>query len=411
MENQSVAIVLGGTYPHKSLINKLKERDYHTILIDFLENAPALINSDEHIRESTLDKEKVLEISKDKHADLVISACIDQANVTACYVAEHMKLFSPYSFKTALLVSNKTLMKKVLIENNIPTAKFKTFESIEAIDDLELSFPLIVKPSDSNSSKGVRKVDNSAELLNAANIAFKISRDGKFLIEEYIEGKEIGVDCVIKNDDVQIIMTRERRKILSDEKDVQQIIGSYWPADIDQHVSKKAREIAIKIKDAFGLNNTMFFMQAIVRGDEIFVIEFAPRVGGGENYKIIEMLTGVDVLNVSIQSFLGEPINYTYQSPQTKCADIYLYAYPGILDSIVGLEELQENKIIDSYSLFKNRNYQITSEMASGNRLGSFIVSGETFSELDSKIETAISKIKILDDKNEDITKRSIYIQ
>ena len=57
MANKKNALVLGGTVPHISLIKKLKERGYHTILVDFLSNPPAKTFADEHIQESTLDKE------------------------------------------------------------------------------------------------------------------------------------------------------------------------------------------------------------------------------------------------------------------------------------------------------------------------------------------------------------------
>ena len=84
MEKQ-IALVLGGTVPHMELIRQLKERGYYTILIDYLDNPPAADVADEHIKESTLDEEKVLEIAKQRRASLVISGCVDQANISACY--------------------------------------------------------------------------------------------------------------------------------------------------------------------------------------------------------------------------------------------------------------------------------------------------------------------------------------
>jgi len=109
--NKLVAIVLGGTYPHKSLINNLKLRGYYTILIDYYAFPPAKVDADEHIQESTLDKGKVLEIAKKRNASLVISTCIDHANVTACYVAEELNLPAPYSYEIALTVTNKNMTR------------------------------------------------------------------------------------------------------------------------------------------------------------------------------------------------------------------------------------------------------------------------------------------------------------
>ena len=81
------AIVLGGTRPHIELINKLKNLNFYVILIDYLDSPIAKPYADKHIKESTLNKSAVLKIAKENSVDLVISSCIDQANVTACYSA------------------------------------------------------------------------------------------------------------------------------------------------------------------------------------------------------------------------------------------------------------------------------------------------------------------------------------
>ena len=47
MTNKKNALVLGGTVPHISLIKKLKERGYHTILVDYLNNREDISYDDE----------------------------------------------------------------------------------------------------------------------------------------------------------------------------------------------------------------------------------------------------------------------------------------------------------------------------------------------------------------------------
>ena len=60
---------------------------------------------------------------------------------------------------------------------NIPTPKFVSVKEDEPFNLEELNFPLVVKPSDSNGSKGVRKVDNLNELNQYIKVAFDISRN------------------------------------------------------------------------------------------------------------------------------------------------------------------------------------------------------------------------------------------
>ena len=133
MNNKPIAIVLGGANPHKALIQNLKDRGYYTILMDFAENPVAKSVVDKHIRESALDTDKILEIASTLKADVVISTCGDQMNVVACYVAEKLGLPRPYDYKTALNVTNKLLMKQMMMENNIPTSKYYRIERVERI--------------------------------------------------------------------------------------------------------------------------------------------------------------------------------------------------------------------------------------------------------------------------------------
>ena len=61
-------------------------------------------------------------------------------------------------------VSSKELMKKVFVENGIPTSKHVIMGVFDEEKVRELSYPIIVKPVDSYSSRGVRKVFNIEEL-------------------------------------------------------------------------------------------------------------------------------------------------------------------------------------------------------------------------------------------------------
>ena len=69
---------------------------------------PAKVIADNHIKFSTLDQEGVLSIAKSVNAELVISTCVDQANVTACYVGENLNCLSP-TVINALLTSQVKL--------------------------------------------------------------------------------------------------------------------------------------------------------------------------------------------------------------------------------------------------------------------------------------------------------------
>ena len=286
--NKPIAIVLGGTTPHKLLVEKLHERGYYVVLVDYLTNPPAKQPADEHIQASTLDKERVLEIAKEKNACLVISTCIDQANSVCCYVAEKLNLPHPYSYETSLFVTNKGLMKKRMKEFGVPSSPFILTKNTEDVDWNKVSFPCVVKPVDCNSSKGVHRADSLEEAERYIAEAIKLSQTNEAIVENFCPGDEIQVDCVALENDAEVVMTRSKVKMAFGERAVLNSVGSIVPAQIPEKLLPELKTIAQNIAKGFGLHNTPFFYQAIVSEDKINVLEFAPRVGGGLSYYMIK---------------------------------------------------------------------------------------------------------------------------
>lgn len=413
------ALVLGGTYPHIALIKKLQARGYYTILIDYLDHPVAKQYADEHVQESTMDMDKVCEIAKERNAELVISTCIDQCNVTCCYVAEKLGLPKPYSYEASLNVTDKVRMKQIMIENDIPTARHYTISTYEEFDADKLRYPIIVKPADCLGSKGVRRIERDDPNTKAyIQDALGFSRSGHAIIEEYIVGREIGADCMIVNNKAHIVITRERRKIIKNNREaIQQIYGSFWPADLTENQIEQLRLIAEKIALAFNLDDTPLMMQTLLADDEFNVIEFGARIGGGDNYQIIEELTGYDIIQNAISSFLGEKIEYYDLGRRQKLLmDNYLYVNPPRNDSeseeqVFG--SIYYNDIarsnIEYEKNYKKKGDSIGYKISSSNRVGCFVVSGTTEQELLDKQARVIANMEVYDINGFPIMRKDIY--
>ena len=402
------AIVLGGTSPHVELIKRLKQREYETILVDYLDNSPGMVVADHYICASTLDKEAVLEIARENQVNLVISTCIDQANSTCCYVAEKMGLSHPYSYKTSLDVTDKGLMKSIMINAGIPTSKFTLTDSIENIVWEEIQFPAVVKPVDCNSSKGVHRVDSKEETIRYVQEALKLSRNHKAIIEGFNEGVEIQVDCFAENGTAKVVMTRQKKKINAENEMVLQSTGSIIPAMLSQEQLIQIKEIASNIANAFKLENTPFFYQAIVNDQGVSVLEFAPRIGGGLSYYLIKRITGFDVLDAAINSFLGQKSMVNIEDNPKFYATTLLYMSAGIFDHIEGFEELKKEGTIAEAFQLKKKGTVISEDMRSSNRVGAIVIEADDFESLQKKEEIAYQGIRIYDENGNDVLKRGL---
>lgn len=403
MMDKPVAIVLGGTAPHVLLVNKMHERGYYVVLVDYLPNPPAKKVADEHVLASTLDKEQVLTIAKERGASLVISTCIDQANSVCCYVAEKLGLPHPYSYETSLYVTNKGLMKSRMKEYDVPSSSYLLTKRVDGVDWNAVSFPCVVKPVDCNSSKGVHRADSIEEAKPFVAEALNLSQTGEAIIEGFCAGDEIQVDCVALEGDADVVMTRSKVKSLGRNEAVLNSFGSIVPAQVSDKVLPKLKQIAVNIAKGFGLRNTPFFYQSIVSDEEVNVLEFAPRVGGGLSYYMIKNFVGFDAVEAAVDSFLGRPISRNYHAPEKYYRTCLLYSRPCTFDHIEGMEELKTEGIVRECFITKSKGDVIDGDMRSSNRVGSFILEAETMQELQERLAVCRSRISVIDNKGNNV--------
>lgn len=393
-------IVLAGGADQIALIRELKGRGHEVVLVDYFQNPPAKQYADKHIVASTLDIDAVRDIALKERADLVCTACTDQALLTVAKVSEDLSLPCYIPYDTALNVTNKSYMKEVMSEYTIPTSKYVVLNRFEQSLLENFQYPLVVKPVDCNSSKGVRKVHNELELSSSLNIAIQYSRTHTAIVEEFKSGIEISADFFVEDTSVKLLSVTQSVK--KQHVDSFTIIGSYYPAvTIEQEM--ELLKIAQQIVSAFSLQNTPLLVQLIQQGDNFYVVEFSARMGGGSKYRLIEVLSGVNIMSAYVDLILGKNPIVTPQHQVHNAAMIYIYCRPGIFHRIDGLQELQDAAYIKNYFLYKTPGMSVTKSETSSDRVAGYLVTAPTDEELQRKIFTVDSKIRVLDIEEEDI--------
>ena len=91
--------------------------------------------------------------------------------------------------------------------------------------------PVVIKPIDSNSSKGITKINNFNFLDEGIELAKKYSKQKNIIIEEYIKGREFSVDGYIINKNFHLLCISELKKKTVKELRIQ-------PSDIPNLIPK-----------------------------------------------------------------------------------------------------------------------------------------------------------------------------
>jgi len=149
------------------------------------------------------------------------------------------------------------------------------------------NFPVVVKPCSSGSSVGVQIVNGADQLDKAIKAGFKL--DGKILVEEFIEGREITCG-VLENFSAEggpassgkgnigalpvteIVPKKDHKFFDYKAKYKPGHSDEITPAFIDTDTTKKVQEIAIKAHQLLGCK-TYSRTDMIIRDDDIFVLE------------------------------------------------------------------------------------------------------------------------------------------
>ncbi|WP_172135670.1 ATP-grasp domain-containing protein [Adlercreutzia sp. ZJ473] len=408
-DGRKVAVVLGGTAAHIALLKELKGRGYYTVLVDYYLNPVAAPFADVHIRESTMNQEKVLEIARYYDADLVLSTCVDQANITACYVMEALGKTPPYTYETALSITDKLEMKRVMLESGIPTSRQALVG--DGIPDVSsLCFPIMVKPVNCCGATGVKKCEDMEQFKEYYPFAVECSRDGRALVEEFVSGVEVSAYFFVTDGEPVLLSTAERLSVLDGPKDVLKCYGTIMPSSCGEDAIAKIKKAAGDIVRCYSLDNTPLHVQAIVDGDSISLLEFAPRVGGGLSYITVRKRTGFDVISAAVDSWEGKRVQAAIsESPVTQIIHL-IYAKPGYFGRIEVSSEILEDRLIDALFEYKSTGVRIGEETASAGRVGAFVVSGVTQEEAFAKIRRAFAGVRVFSTDDEDITQRNLSI-
>ena len=403
-------MVLAGGNDQCALIEELRRYfngDVEIILADMSDKVKAIAYADKFIQVSTMDRPAVLKVAKEEGIDYILTACGDQPLSTMAYISEQMGTPSYLTEQEVRDLTNKRFMKDKMVENGIPTAKHIYIDKNWNGKMPEFKYPLVVKPVDSNGSKGVKKVFTLDELEVSLKEAFSYSISGDVIIEEFKSGEELSCDFYVENGIAKTLSITASKKIKENEKSFT-IIQSYYPAPVS-YSEERVLEIAQKIVDAWGLKDTPLLVQMIVNGDDYNVLEFSARMGGGSKYHLIQVLSGVDIMKIYVEMVMGEKPHVEPSKQWNNAIMSYVYCKPGEYTALRGFDELKKNGDIYSYFTYRTAPSTIVKSDTSSDRVAGFLVVANSEEEALRKLQYANERLAVLDGNGNDIMRHDLF--
>jgi biotin carboxylase len=303
-------LFLGGAYAQIPIIREAKQRGIYIITCDYLPNNPGHQLADEYYNISTTDVEKVLQLAKDKQVDFVFAYASDPAAPVASYVSEKLGL-PGNSFKSVQTLSEKDLFRQFLEQNGFNAPKSISISENDDIEKMvsQLTFPIVVKPTDSCGSKGVSKLTSMKMAKEAIAYAMSFSRNKRLIAEEFIEsnGEQFHGDGFVVDGKLVFSYIGDHHYNVS----VNQFVpySTTWPSEKSAHDVERVEKEVAKIIELVGFSNGPINIEARIDiHNKVYIMEIGARSGGNFVPQVINYTSGFDMVKASVDLFLGTPV-------------------------------------------------------------------------------------------------------
>jgi|GEM_PF-20093 len=276
MDRKKIAVI-GANSPLLHHYKQAKELGYEVHSFAWENGAVCKEIADYFYPISFTEKEKILDVCKKLKIDGVLSFTLESALPTVNYIAE--KLTLPGNPRSCLeFTSDKFAMRRQLSKNKILVPEYQLIRSEIELHGIHHQYPLIVKPIDSGGSRGVTKVNNETELIEAFRRAITYSKLGAVLVEQYIDGREFSVEYLSNKGKHCFIAITD--KVTTGEPYFVEL-EHHQPAQISEAQKKKIIDITEKTLTALHIYSSASHTEIKMDSNgDLYIIEMGARMGG-----------------------------------------------------------------------------------------------------------------------------------
>lgn len=331
-------LVLGGNHIEKDVITHAQNMGHYVIVTDNHTNpkdSPAKQIADESWNISWSDIDTLELKCKNVGVDGVLGGFSEFRVENMIKLCERLHLPCYITMEQLDITRDKLKFKQELQKYNIPVVP--EYDSLDNV-----SYPVIVKPTDRAGSIGIRVANNSGELADAVNEAKEKSPTRNYIIEKYMVGcMKIDAYYVILDDNIIFIGSNDT--LMCPPQKGHEVMQSAWsfPSKKEQIYLQKVDVLFRSFLKGFGVHNGYITLSAFVDdNDDVFVFETGFRLSGELSYYYTEKKYGINYLDFLIDYSLGNSIEKYKISGNTisedKCLSINFFGKDGhIIKSII----------------------------------------------------------------------------
>ncbi len=340
-ETGSILVIAGGEW-QVPLVRKARELGAFVVCSNLYADSPAFRFASASEVADVRDVEANLKIAVKHRVRAVVTDQSDIAVPTVAAICERLGL-PGIGCDAARRFTSKTRMRETAGSLGHPTPAFCCCRSVDELRRFHNEFPdLVVKPVDSQSSRGVRRIRSSEDLQSAFDGAARFSSNGDVLAEEFIGGQELTVEGLQTSAGHQVLAISVKRHFPHNPMVADRLLyATEHPGIRTAELISQHNSLIAAMQLRFGITHAEYKYW----NDRFWLIEVAARGGGTRiSSDIIPAVSGVDANLQLLKMAFGEKIGRQTVSSRQAAAVLQFYEFPQ--GSVTGISGLDEARVV-----------------------------------------------------------------
>ena len=340
-------LILGAGEGQIPLIHRAKEAGWHTIVVSPKGDYPGFELADEIAYCNIADIDAVVDLAKTLQVQAIATDQTDIPVMAIQRVARQMGVPAIHCED----INNfryKSRMRELCQSAGIKTIPYLVTSDIHDVESFfhTQSGSVIIKPVDSQGSRGVTQVKTIAELRDAFDKAMGYSKQKKVIVEQFIDGQEVEVDTVMYRDEIKAVLIGDVFNFESI-----QIFSAYeriYPSQLPTTTQDEIRRVNAQTLQVLGLHTGWTHGEYMVATNgNVYLLEVGAR--GGGNYigsDIVKTMIGVSTDEMAFRTAIGDESFYDEVGLTNKCCAYKCFCLPEGTISAINIDEAWLNSDI-----------------------------------------------------------------
>ena len=340
MTSQQTLMVIGAGVGQLPAIRTARDLGLRVVALDRNPDAPGMTEADVALVVDVTDPEGAIQAAREHGVHGVMTMQSDLPVPTVGAVVDALGL-PGVGLEVGVRCSNKIEARQRFAEAGVPQPDFGVAEDRDAARGVatEVGYPGVVKAPDSSGSRGVVRVDAEDEVPAAFDEARRWSRDGRVLIEAFVDGLGIGAQGFSVEGRCFKVWVHDDMVSMPPYMIP---VGHAYPTDLSPAVRRAVETASAKAVDALGIPSGPTNIDLILGKNKIpMIIEIGARIGATCLPELTTYFTGTDWVAAAIRSALGESPDLTPTAARPVAAYILEAPKDGILKGWTFPEKLQ----------------------------------------------------------------------